>query len=503
MKLHTEYPFHRSESIPGRLILSSAMDPEKEKPGICCYGKVLGIVLQFFGFAVRLEIKRHDDTKVYYINKKSLKKWKERLKADAGLPWKHSIFKRGALDRFISLVLERQNKRLQAKEEKPVPQDVDPEKAQVVAGKTSQQDEVSKEDDPGEDEETPPNESDAGKETSLSVPPSPIAVDKEPSSPVSNVRPPREKTPLTPLQKKRLEDIRRGETPRTPSSAEKKEWDAGMTLAIEIGRITLLLTPSESKEDNIPYPDWLHSSHHLSRVQKMRVLGGNDETLIYTKFMPNLETLVFEGSSISEAAIERMTTYEMPKLKILSFNDSPLTVEGCKMLSLAPWFKNLEELHLMSCKITNEGMSHFSSRESPLNLEVLNLALNEFDAEALIELDQSDAFPELEELYLTGCPLGNDFPLESEENGVLSKLKTLYLNASFIGEEGLQYLERAGLKEGVELKLDPDDITEDETEHAAILKRIKRLSGSAQDGQATPVAMSPQESDEGSETHEP
>ena len=106
MEIKSAHHFITTETASSRIIPEGTKDPriaDSGKPGIRIYGRGIGKILSFFGFAVILKAPNESDQpRIWYCNSKSLNLWKERQIHLYNLENKPYDFSNSeTLDRFI------------------------------------------------------------------------------------------------------------------------------------------------------------------------------------------------------------------------------------------------------------------------------------------------------------------------------------------------------------------------------------------------------------------
>jgi uncharacterized protein (TIGR02996 family) len=101
----------------------------------------------------------------------------------------------------------------------------------------------------------------------------------------------------------------------------------------------------------------------------------------------------------------------------------------------SPWLPRIRRLILRGIE-GDEGFAPFATSPALANLRALNVTANELSADALAEL----ALPRVENLVLTGNPIGDEGTLNLAQWKQLANVDTLYLSACEITDGGIDQL---------------------------------------------------------------
>jgi uncharacterized protein (TIGR02996 family) len=158
---------------------------------------------------------------------------------------------------------------------------------------------------------------------------------------------------------------------------------------------------------------WPYSLAH-SRVHK----GFLDAAHGSWKQIKTIATKLFESEPITELGITSLGSEK----------------EVAAFLG-APWLPRIRRLVMRGLE-GDEGFAALATSPALANLRALNVTASELSADALAEL----ALPRLENLVLTGNPIGDEGIENLAQWKQLANVDTLYLSACEISEEGIDQL---------------------------------------------------------------
>jgi len=194
----------------------------------------------------------------------------------------------------------------------------------------------------------------------------------------------------------------------------------------------------------------LAGARHLRRIRTLDLNDGNKvanlgvESLMGSKHLANLTTLLLRGNSLGSAGVRAiaMSGY-VRKLRHLRLDQNDLYDDGLRYIAESRALARLEQLDLDKTRTGDDGLRALARTAHLSSLKTLFLSNNLVTDEGLAALAGSPAMATLRALYLSRNAITNRGAAALAASAHLGGLELLHLRENRISDDGALALARS------------------------------------------------------------